>query len=398
MTGCKGKRGSVDTIQDHVVEQYSSIAEGCIECDLCQKDCLFLQQYGSPKYIANRNLEGDELLRSSFECSLCGLCTAVCPVKKLDPAAMFLAMRNQAHAEGKGFFKEHKALLSFERWGMSSLFSWYGLPKDCDTVFFPGCSMAGSRSGRVVQIYEHLRRLIPNLGIVLDCCTKPSHDLGHAEFFTGSFGEMRKSLQAMGVQKILVACPSCYKVWQDYGGKITVRTVYEELVQGGELPQVKSTQMITIHDPCSARNQLEIHKAVRDLVKGMGLKIREMKHHGRKTVCCGEGGAACYTVPDFAGNWTEIRAEESEGNQIITYCAGCTHFLSGHSRVDHVVDLFFEPEHVLLGKIQVTRSPLTWLKRFLLKRNLARLVKFEVTGKRNNKGRVVMQQSVRNNS
>jgi len=374
---------------------YKAIAEGCIECGLCQKDCLFLRKYGSPKQIAELGRQSTGLLRESYECSLCALCTAVCPVD-IDPAAMFLAIRNQARAEGRGKFKEHKALLSYERWGMSPLFTWYGLPQDCDTVFFPGCAMSGSRSGRVVQIYEHLRGLIPNLGIVLDCCSKPSHDLGRAEFFAQSFGDMKKSLKAVGVHNVLVACPSCYMVWQEYGEGITVRTIYEKLAEGGVPARVKSTKTITVHDPCAVRNQPGIHKAVRALATGMGLKIREMKHHGRKTVCCGEGGAACYIVPGFAGNWTEIRAREAEDNQVITYCAGCTNFLGRLSRADHVTDLLFEPERTLSGKISVTRSPMTWLKRLLLKRNLARRVIPVVTGGRDGKGRVVMR--VRSNS
>ncbi len=396
MTGSKGKKRVPGTAEIPAASLYGNIAEGCIECGLCRKDCLFLQRYGTPKKIAGENLAGAGELRRSFECSLCGLCTAVCPVE-IDPAAMFFAMRVRARQEGSGFFKEHKGLLSYERWGISPFFSWYGLPQDCDTVFFPGCAMAGSRSGRVMQLYQHLSGLVRNLGMVLDCCTKPSHDLGRADFFARSFGEMRKSLQAHGIQKVLVTCPSCYRVWQDCGGEISVRSVYEELARGGVAPRVVSTETITIHDPCSARHQTGMQAAVRELAAGMGLEIREMKHHGRKTVCCGEGGAACYTVPDWAGNWTGIRAREAAGDQIITYCAGCTGFLGRQAQADHVIDLFFAPEQTLAGKIRVTRSPLTWLKRLLLKRNLARLVKPTVAGSRDTKGRVVLRE-LRNNS
>ncbi len=397
MTGSKEKRANAATMEYTLGTLYRDVAEGCIECGLCQKDCLFLKKYGTPKEIATLGRHSKGLLRESYECSLCGLCTAVCP-EDIDPAGMFSVMRNQAYAEGKGIFKEHSALLSYERWGMSPLFTFYGLPEGCDTVFFPGCALAGSRAQRVMQTYEHLRGRIPDLGMVLDCCAKPSHDLGRTDFFSRSFGEMRKLLQDSGVQNVLVACPSCYMVWQEYGEGMGVRTIYEEFAEG-ELPDLSEyKKTIAVHDPCAVRDQTGIHKAVRELVVRMGFDIREMKHHGRKTVCCGEGGAACYIVPDYAENWTEVRAREAEDSQIITYCAGCTNFLGKRTRVDHVTDLLFEPDRTLAGKIRVTRTPTTWLRRFLLKRKLAQHMKPSLKGRRDREVHISIQErtSVRN--
>lgn len=381
----------VEETQD-LAHLYKAVAEGCIECGLCQKDCLFLKQYGSPKEIAARGRVSQGLLRESFECSLCGLCTAVCP-KDIDPALMFFAMRKRGNEGGQGDFAEHGRLLSYERWGFSSLFSWYGLPRGCDTVFFPGCALLGSRSRRVIQIYEHLQKSIPGLGLVLDCCTKPSHDLGRSDFFTRTFGAMKKSLSESGVRTVLVACPSCYRVWQDYGEDITVRTIYEQLAQSGVPEKGRFSKTVTIHDPCAARNETKVHKAVRQLVASLGLEVSEMKHRGRRTICCGEGGAAGFVAPEFASNWTEIRAHEADNSHIITYCAGCTNYLGRLCRTDHIADLLFEPEQTLAGKVSVTRSPVTWLQRLLLKKRAPRLVQPVLTGKRDRHAQIVMPRS-----
>ncbi|MDW7771597.1 MAG: (Fe-S)-binding protein [Desulfobulbaceae bacterium] len=368
-------------------QQYQTAARDCVECGLCQKDCFFLQQYGSPKEIAERGLRADELLRESFECSLCGLCTVVCP-KDIDPALMLRDMRIRGREAGLGEFAEHRGILSYERWGISPLFTWYGLPQKCTAVFFPGCAMLGSRSRRMVQIYERLRENISGLGLVLDCCAKPSHDLGRRDFFARNFGAVKEFLAGNGVRTVLVACPSCYRVWQDYGEGMRVRTIYEEFARGGLPEKLQSPVTVTVHDPCAVRGETGIHRAVRELVAGMGLEISEMKHYGRRTVCCGEGGAACYLVPEVAGNWTKLRAQEAEDRHIITYCAGCTNFLGQLTRTDHVADLLFEPEQTLAGNIRATRSPLTWLRRLVLKKNLHRLVKPDLAGRRDRSGRV----------
>jgi len=385
MTGSKEKVQHQGNVGQGLTLLCRTVAEGCVECGLCQKNCLYLQKYGTPKQIAETVCATGAGIRSSFECSLCWLCTAVCP-KDIDPAAMFFAMRLAARQQGQNVFKEHKPILAYEHWGVSPLFSWYGLPDRCDTVFFPGCAMAGTRSARVMQIYRHLRRTIPSLGMVLDCCTKPSHDLARKEYFQHMFGSLQRVLYDKGVRRVLVTCPSCYRVWRDYGGDIEVQTVYEELSRGGPLVMAAHPATVTVHDPCPTRYDAAIHKAVRDLLVAMGFSLAEMKHHGRTTLCCGEGGAACYIAPRMAGNWTETRAAEAGQHPIITYCAGCSNFLGRLAQAAHLTDIFFEPEKTMAGRIRVTRSPMTWLHRLLLKVRLRRVVRPRQSGRRKKDG------------
>ncbi|MGW8161235.1 MAG: 4Fe-4S dicluster domain-containing protein, partial [Desulfobulbales bacterium] len=174
------------------------IAEQCIECGICLKNCLFLQKYGTPKKIAeNWQSHVDHPTTMPFACSLCSLCEAVCPVK-INPRKMFLEMRRYAVASAQADFTKQRVLLNFEKRGTSKTFSFYGLPSGCDTVFFPGCALAGSRPQRVWQLFTHLQGVFPALGIVLDCCTKPSHDLGRVEYFHAMFNEMHEYLIASG--------------------------------------------------------------------------------------------------------------------------------------------------------------------------------------------------------
>ncbi len=377
-----------DTSAAALAEQVRRIDEGCVECGLCAKNCLFLRKHGLPKTIARRMRKPDRDPALAYECSLCGLCTAVCP-RETDPAALFFAMRRRAVAVGRGEYRQHRMLLGYERRGVSPLFSCYSLPRGCDTVFFPGCAMAGSRSGRVLQLYQYLRKQVPGLGMVLDCCTKPSHDLARLDYFHAMFGAMREALFRKGVRRILVTCPSCYRVWQDYGHGFEVETVYQLLACGEPVRQVAAPGSVTVHDPCPTRNAEEVHAAVRMLIRSMGYGLEEMKHHGRTTFCCGEGGAACYLVPEFSGNWTRSRTGEAGALPIITYCAGCTHFLGRLHRTVHLTDLFFEPEKALAARVRVARSPMTWLHRYLLKRRVSRQDKTGVAGCRDATGSII---------
>jgi Fe-S oxidoreductase len=347
------------------------IYDKCIECKLCVKECAFLKRYGTPKQIAETILDNSVDLNIAYECSLCNLCLAVCPVK-INPGAMMLAMRRIAVARGHEDFSRQQVLINYEKRGTSKLFSWYGLPEGCQTVLFPGCSVSGSRADRVVQLFKYLRKSEPTLGVVLDCCTKPSHDLGRQEYFYSMFNRMKERLTDHGVKKVLTACPSCYRIFKEYGSPLEVQSVYELLEHGEHA--ARNISPVTVHDPCSGRFDEGPQDAVRSLISAMGIPVEEMKYQRKKTICCGEGGAAGYIDPSMATGWTDRRAEEAAGRHIITYCAGCTSFLGKKCRADHLLDLYFDPQTTLAGKASVTKSPFTYLKRLLLKQKLKKLV------------------------
>jgi Fe-S oxidoreductase len=364
--------------------ELQEMSEKCIECKLCVKQCAFLKKYGTPKSIADSWKPEEEATgKMPFECSLCSLCTAVCPVD-IDPKKMFLEMRCFVAACGMTDFKKQKLLINFEKRGTSKRYSFYGLPQGCDTVFFPGCALSGSRSQRVMQLYDHLQSFFSEIGIVLDCCTKPSHDLGRSDYFNSMFSEMHKYLMDNGIKNILTACPSCFAVFNTYAEGLVTQSVYDILatekwqVESG-LPQTT----VTIQDSCVARLEKNMQDSVRKLIRAQGISFEEMKHHGKKTLCCGEGGGAHFVAPELAGQWGEIRRNEGQGRRIITYCAGCANFLGKIGPTAHLLDLIFDPVATLSGKAKVARSPMTDINRLLLKRRFRKKQKYASTRERN---------------
>jgi uncharacterized membrane protein YdjX (TVP38/TMEM64 family)/Fe-S oxidoreductase len=369
------KNNSDTTVVRHSVhaslqKELDTISDKCINCKLCQKECEFLRRYGKPKEIADSYDPSDKAHQGMpFECSLCQLCAAVCPVK-VNPADMFLEMRRESVRRGAGDYPEHAVILGYEKRGTSKRFSSYTLPKDCDTVFFPGCTLPGTRPDKVIKLYEHLKKKLPNLGMVLDCCTKPSHDLGKDEYFHGMFQEMKRYLLDNGIRNVLVACPNCYKVFKKYGDTISVKTVYEIMVHNGLPDTGKASGAVTIHDPCALRFDEPVHAAVRDLIAAKGLTVEEMPHHRVKTLCCGEGGSVGFLAPELSKNWGNLRKKEAEGRRIITYCAGCANFLGSLTPTSHVLDLLFEPASTMSGNVKVSKAPLTYWNRLQLKKQL----------------------------
>ncbi len=359
-------------------ETASRIAEACIRCGTCVRRCAFLTRYGMPGDIARQVLAGDHTV-DPYECSLCNLCAAVCP-EGLAPGDLFLALRRLASDQGLVDFKPYAQLLGYEKRGHSSLFAWYP-PTTAKTVFFPGCTLPGTRPRITWNFFEALRECEPTTAMVLDCRHKPSHDLGRQTFFLDQFRSIRDRLLALGVERIIVACPNCHKVFRKYGDGLTVATVYEVLAQdqariteeaASALPS--TTVQITVHDTCPLRDKVGVHQAVRVLLAARGYAIREMRDSGARTLCCGEGGAVGFKNPVLAATWVEKRRAQAQGDRIITYCAGCAGFLNRAAPTSHLGDVLFEPEKAMRGRSQAAKTPMTYWNRLWLKRRLIRSV------------------------
>lgn len=343
------------------------IRTGCTQCGACQTPCTFLQKYGLPKHIIDTyDFSRPEHQTIAFECSLCGLCNAVCP-EKLDLPGLLLAIRRRAVEEKGVDLSKYSTILGYEKRGISPLFSYYGLPTGCDTVFFPGCTLPGTRPEVTWQLFTYLQRFVPNLGIVMDCCAKPSHDLGRHHFATMIFEEMFRFLAISGVRKVLVACPNCHRMFRLYGNGVGLQTVYELIDVHGLPSDATAAGHMSVHDPCPLRMESDVHEAVRRILSRMGLSVMEMKHRREKTLCCGEGAGVGIAHPKLAKTWGAIRQNEAGAHRLVTYCAGCAGYLGRITPTIHIADLIFSPEESMNGGPKIASGPMTYLNRVRLK-------------------------------
>lgn len=333
--------------------------------------CAFLKEYGSPAEIAGELLAG-KVAADPFHCSLCGLCTSACK-DGLDPMEMLFAMRRQAVRRDAVDLDVYKKILGYEKHGGSGLFSFYGLPEGGKTVFFPGCTLPGTRPWVVEGLLEMLRGVEPDMGIALHCCYKPSYDLGRQAFFEEHFGRLRARLLEAGVDKVLTSCPNCFKVFQRYGGPLKVETVWRFLHEKAEsLPTATGqSETLLLHDPCPMRREEEEQKAMAELLTRTGHSVERLRRSGRKTFCCGEGGSVPFVRPEFAQAWGDKHKKLLGDRRVVTSCAGCANMLGrAGCRAMHVGDVLTAPETLHGTGRLPARAPWTYLHRLRLKHRL----------------------------
>jgi len=342
------------------------ISEGCTECRSCQFRCAFLNGYGTPRTLADRFLTTGKGRVVAFECSLCGLCAAVCPMG-LPLKSFFLAMRRAAMDAGRVSLIPYRPRLNYERVGASRIMELFQIPPGADTVFFPGCTFPGNHPDTARALLTHLRGHVPGLGLVLSCCFKTSHDLGRHEFFERRFGRLVDRLKAMGVKTVLTACPNCFGVFAEYGDGLAVRTVYDVLAENPPSCDAALRGTAIVHTPCPFRAHGQIQERIRLMVADTGLEPQKTRQDGALSPCCGEGGAAGMLRPELAAAWGEKTAKKAAGSIVVTSCAGCVNFLSQRVRTVHLLDLIFHPARAMAGSLLRPKGLATYLHRLRFK-------------------------------
>lgn len=348
-----------------------NIAEQCLECNRCVTECAFLQVHGTPGKICEKFmfLSGNEERSLPFKCNLCDLCQAVCP-HQLNCSAAFLEMRRTFQLKSEKKMVEHRSICAYEKLGSSPLFSFHLFPEKCSTLFFPGCTLAATRASVTESAYNYLKKIIPHIGIVLNCCAKPSHDLGCHDTFQNHFTKLINTFKEQNITKIITGCPSCHNTFKEYAPELETVTIYEVLAVNPPETATRYPQTVSIHDACATRYMPEVHDAVRNLVATSGGSIEESKHSRATALCCGEGAAASFVARDITDKWKDIRNSEAKGRNVITYCAGCATTFAKAVPNTHLLDLFFSPEKAISGVEKVTKPPFTYLNRLLLKKRL----------------------------
>ncbi|MGL5202713.1 (Fe-S)-binding protein [Cetobacterium sp.] len=364
------------------------IADNCLatsgkksSCKLCMKECPMMYRYTeSPKELFSEYLEkgyANMDPKIAFSCNLCDQCKLVCP-KKLDLKSSFQDLRNEYSKDngGKSPLKGHKGVQVHQYLGETKLFS-----KDIDLqkenikyLFFPGCSLSSYSPSGVKSILNHLNdKLENNVESMLACCGKPTRDIGEVELFSRKFQKLEEQFKEKNVEKIVVACQSCYKMFKE---NLDIETVslWELLPEIG-LPEDKinigigSDLKFNIHDSCPTRFEKSIQDGVRWIVDELGYQYEEFEYSKEKTRCCGLGGMVASVASEISEEVRKKRAESSSTGNILTYCAGCREALEvGETKTLHIVDLIFGEQLSKKDLKKKNSNPLKgWINRYKTK-------------------------------
>ncbi|KUO92425.1 MAG: heterodisulfide reductase [Thermocladium sp. ECH_B] len=350
-------------------------ALACTDCFRCQDNCpaYAVGRPLSPTLIMTKIKQGldagqDKLIDGSvlddelWACTTCGACMEACPVyirhvdyiidmrrdlvmnMRMDQkkSSLILNLSQSSNSLGMNNMGRHDWLREL---GVKSIQENPGF----EYLFWVGCM--GSFDAKAKEIVKSLIEILRTAG-VLDkvavlgdeetCCGDPARRLGEE----GRFQEIAMAnidlFNKYGVKKILTICPHGFNTFRNEYPKLGLSGVkvihhvelIKELMEEGKLKLNVDVGKLTIHDPCYLARNNDVVEPQRIVVSKLGDLI-EVERHGKKTFCCGAGGANYwYDVPEKK-RISHERFEQltkTGADTIVTLCPFCNAMLDEASR------------------------------------------------------------------
>ncbi|MFH0784407.1 MAG: 4Fe-4S dicluster domain-containing protein [Pseudomonadota bacterium] len=323
----------------------------CIDCQCleCVRHCAYLAEYAAyPKTYARRVYNNSAIVKGIHQanhfinsCSLCRQCENLCPrgFSMADlclEARQLMVRENRMPASAHWFALEEMRAAANE----SALLRHAPGKTASNSIFFPGCQLAGIRPDQTKRLYDQLLALEPATGIWSDCCGAPAHWAGRNEEFSAVLARLEANWQAMGRPRLLTACSTCLKIFRDHLPQIEAVSVWVLLAEQ-PIEKAQSRHALALSDPCTARNDVTTRNAVRRLLIETGQPLAPLTMSGPLTECCGFGGLMDNAASATAQKVQTARVAQTEAG-FLTYCAMCRDQLAKTGKpVQHLLDILF---------------------------------------------------------
>jgi Fe-S oxidoreductase/nitrate reductase gamma subunit len=353
-----GVAKAADLTRKQVLDAYS-----CTECGRCQDVCPAhaTGKLLSPKLVImgvrdQVFAESEEPILGNgvpeemiWDCVTCGACVEACPVS-IEHVDHIVDLRRSRVMVDSAFPAEAEPMLrDVERagnpWGkpQTERADWaaeLGVrvlePGDRapEYLYWVGC--AASFDERARASAQSTARLLQAAGVDFailgprEACTgDPARRIGNEYVFQAYAEQNVATLDEQRVRKIVASCPHCFNTlaneYVDFGGAYEVvhhSELLAELVREGRLSPVAGDREITYHDSCYLARHNDVRMEPRQLVAAVGKPV-EMERRGRKTFCCGAGGAHMWMEEGGDRQINVERADEALATGAETLAVAC---------------------------------------------------------------------------
>jgi Fe-S oxidoreductase len=202
-----------------------------------------------------------------------------------------------------------------------------------ELLYWVGC--AASFDDRARQTARSLATLLDAAGLdwaILgprECCTgDPARRIGNEYTFQAYAEQNVTTLGEAGVTRIVATCPHCFNTlsneYPDFGGRYEVvhhTELLAELVRDGRLRPAAGAEEVAYHDSCYLARHNDVIAAPREVLRSIA-KPLELTRSGKRTFCCGAGGAHMW-MEERGTAINEERAREAVASGAQTLAVAC---------------------------------------------------------------------------
>jgi heterodisulfide reductase subunit D len=349
--------------------------DACARCGECRSWCPVYAQDARESICARGKLaalrglvrgalppgERAAFLESLYECSACGQCHVVCPVR-IDTPEFWeqarLALGRAGFARPESQTRQIAAIRAFDNsysrppaerglwaeraWTAGLLKGPVALWRDrpAPFLYFAGCTASLDAPLQFVAVQS--ARLLQEAGIDFailgaeePCCASKLRRMGE-ETFAAEAAKRISLLRGLGGVTIVASCAGCFKgLHGDYArlpsGALPVlhltQMLARLLAEGQLRARYEVPLRVTYHDPCHLGRHSQVYDEPRRVLAALpGLELVEMPRHGAFSSCCGMGGGLKLANEGLQHRMAAQRireAEETGAEAIVTPCQTC---------------------------------------------------------------------------
>jgi Fe-S oxidoreductase len=289
-----------------------------------------------------------------WACTACGACNDICPVGNepmrdiLDIRRALVLMENDFPEQLQTAFRGMERTVNpwnvppTERmkWAEGLVVPTVDQNPDADLLWWVGCAPAtDTRAQKTSRAFaEILNSAGVNYAVLgeNEQCTGDSARRAGNEFL---FNELALAnvelLNEVKPKLIVTTCPHCLHTisneYPAFGGNYQVihhsQLINELINQGQLIIKTENNHTLTFHDPCYLGRQNDIFNDPRQILTLTQANLVEMPRNGRKSFCCGAGGAQMWkeeaegTVRINADRFQE--AQKTGADQLAVGCPFC---------------------------------------------------------------------------
>ncbi len=288
-------------------------------------------------------------------CTNCGACVEACPVLIDHVDAIMDLRRYLTLTEGAVSAELTATFTNIERnsnpWGIGAdqrgdwatplgLKFWGGTEdaQRYEYLFWVGC--AGSYDDSAQKTVKAFADILDAAGVTYailgkgeQCSGDPARRAGNEYLFDSLAQANVATLNEMGVKKVVTACPHCFNTLKNeypaFGGNYDVlhhSQLIAKLLDEGRLDLGKGAlENVAFHDPCFlGRWNDELEAPRRSLAGVKHLQVLEMEDHGKKSLCCGAGGAQMWKEEEEGHTRVNVkRTEQALATGAAAVAVGC---------------------------------------------------------------------------
>ncbi len=348
------------TIRGHYHNEKQRFLEHCTQCGLCAEGCPILPytdigeissqdiQEGVFDFM-NSGIPNQYAYTKAFACMVCFKCTIdMCP-EDLNPMMInefikgeYIAkgLANKAYSDFRRPDSTHRVVASLQvpESEYSRITTPSGNPR-ARYVFFPGCNVyfQPEKILNAMDIMDIIGDDYAFLPGIDNCCGDSHLFLGDIDVGTKRAEELVAAIASFQPEAAVFWCATCQCHFDN-----SIVPALDIPFNVVSFPQYLAANMnklplsdaaagtVTLHEACkSAYTGLDPNGPREILQQLPGVTLREMKHHGKDTSCCGSG-AICW-FPKSCVQFREDRLKEAEqtgAERLVTVCHHCNQVFS----------------------------------------------------------------------